>query len=257
MTEAGAVAKELVYGPPRLRMAFPGPNCSGCGGPLVAKIVMEALDELGVGGKAIGIMGAGCSTMAFGMTMIDMALCAHGVAPATAAGLKHGNFDDVIIVTAQGDGDCAAIGAGYLVNSAARSDKITVVMYNNGVYGTTGGQLAPTTLLGMRTSTTPQGRKGSVEGYPLHMAEMVATIRGTAYSARGAVNSPKNLRLTKQYAKRALQKQIDNVGFSFLEVLCPCPVNWHLSPVDAMIWMEKNQLAEYPVAEFKNVDKID
>jgi 2-oxoglutarate ferredoxin oxidoreductase subunit beta len=238
-------------------MAFPGPNCPGCGGPLVAKIIMEALDELGVGGMAIGILGAGCSTMAFGMTMIDIAICAHGTAPATGVGIKQGLFDDAIVVTAQGDGDCAAIGAGYLVNAAARSDKITVVMYNNGVYGTTGGQLAPTTLLGMKTTTSPEGRNARVEGYPLHIAEMVATITGTAYSARGAVNSPKNFQRTKQYAKTALQKQIDDIGFSFLEVLCPCPVNWHLSPVDAMIWMEENQIKEYPLGEFKNADRLD
>jgi 2-oxoglutarate ferredoxin oxidoreductase subunit beta len=217
---------------------------------------MEALEEEGVGGRAIGILGAGCSTMAFGMTMIDIALCGHGVSPATGAGLKHGLLDDAIIVTAQGDGDCAAIGAGYLVNAAARSDKITVVMYNNAVYGTTGGQLAPTTLLGMKTTTSPEGRDPKVEGYPLHMAELVATISGTAYSARGAVNNPKNLQETRQFAKTALQKQIDGIGFSFLEVLCPCPVNWHLSPVEALRWMEENQIKEYPLGEFKNVDSL-
>jgi 2-oxoglutarate ferredoxin oxidoreductase subunit beta len=109
----------------------------------------------------------------------------------------------------------------------------------------------------MRTTTTPEGRNPKTEGYPLHMAEMVATIGGAAYSARGAVNSPANFKRTKEYARRAIQKQIDNIGFSFVEVLCPCPVNWHLSPVDAMIWMEKNQLVEYPLGEFKNVDKLD
>jgi len=250
-------AREKVYGPPSLRMAFPGANCSGCGGPLVAKVVMEALEELGVSGKAIGVLGAGCSTMAFGMAMIDIALCAHGSAPATGVGLKHALYDDAIIVTAQGDGDCAAIGAGYVVNAAARSDKITVVMYNNAVYGTTGGQLAPTTLLGMKTTTSPEGRNAKVEGYPLHMAEIIATIAGTAYSARGAVNSPKNLQRTKQHAKAALQKQIDGIGFSFLEVLCPCPVNWHMSPVEALRWMESDQIKEYPLGEFKNVDRLD
>jgi len=252
-----AASKEKVYGPTELKLAFPMPSCPGCGHPLACKAIAEALEELGIAGKSICVIGVGCAGMGFYMTKMDIAMAAHGPAPATAIGIKQALFGDAIVFTVQGDGDCAAIGAGYLINSAARADRITVFMLNNATYGTTGGQMAPTTLLGQVTTTTPVGRDARTYGYPMHIPEMLVSMKGVVYSARSAVNSPANFQRTKRYAKAALQKQIDDVGFSFLEILTACVVNWHMTPVDAMTWMEEKQIAEYPLGEFKNVTSID
>lgn len=218
---------------------------------------MEALEELGIAEKSVVVIGVGCAGMAFFLSKMDMAMCAHGPSPSVATGIKHALFDDAIVFTIQGDGDCAAIGAGYLINAAARAERITIFMFNNANYGTTGGQMAPTTLLGQVTTTTPTGRDSKMHGYPIHVPEMLATMRGVAYSARGAINSPTHLQQTKKYAKAAFQKQIDNVGLSFVEVLTACPVDWHMDPVDAVKWMEEKQLAEFPLGEFKNVASLD
>ena len=251
--------KERVYGRPKLSLdlGIPLPSCPGCGHPLACKIVMEALEELGIEEKSVVVVGVGCAGMGFFMSKVDMAMCAHGPSPAVATGIKHALFDDVIVFTIQGDGDCAAIGAGYLVNAAARAEKVTIFMFNNATYGTTGGQMAPTTLLGQVTTTTPTGRDSKVHGYPLHVPEMLATMKGVAYAARGAINSPAHLQQTKKYVKAAFQKQIDSVGLSFVEVLTACPVDWHMDPVDAVKWMEEKQIAEFPLGEFKNVASLD
>lgn len=250
--------KELVYGPHKLRVPWMGIiGCPGCGHSLVGKAIIEVLEELEIGGRVVAVGGIGCHLSVVATTIVDRTIGAHGTAPATATGIKQALFDDAVVFTFQGDGDCAAIGAGYLVSTAARAERITVFMLNNANYGTTGGQLAPTTLLGQVTPTTPTGRDARTSGYPLHVPEMLATIKGVAYSARSAVSSPANFQRTKRYVKTALQKQIDDVGFSFVEVLDPCPVNWRMTPVDALDWMEEKQIAEYPLGEFKNVDRID
>ena len=256
VNQSGSVVKEKIYGPSSYRMNFSFPSCPGCGSPLACKIIMEVLEELGVIEKGIVVVGIGCSGMGFFLSKIDMTMCAHGSAPSVALGIKQANYDDAIVFTVQGDGDCAAIGAGYLVNSAARGDRITVFMLNNTNYGTTGGQMAPTTLLGQVTTTTPGGRNPVSHGYPLHIAEMLATIKGVAYSARGAINNFANYQRTKKYVKSAFQKQIDGVGFSFVEILVACPVNWHLEPLKAMKRLEE-VIAEYPLGEFKNVEVLD
>jgi len=255
--KADTMTKERVYGPSDYKLNFPLPSCPGCGSPLACKIVMEALEELGMIEKAVVIVGVGCAGMGFFLGKIDMAMSAHGPSPSLATGIKQANFDDVIVFTIQGDGDCAAIGAGYLINSAARGDKITIFMFNNTTYGTTGGQMAPTTLLDQVTTTTPEGRKASIHGYPLHVPELLATIKGVAYSARGSVNNFANYQRTKKYVKSAFQKQAEGVGLSFVEILSPCPVNWHMEPLKAMKWTEERMIVEYPLGEFKNVDSLD
>ena len=250
--------KELVYQSTELRIPWAQASCPGCGNPLANKAILEALDELGIAGRVVVVGGIGCSgTMGTILLKLDRAIAAHGTPPATATAIKQALFGDAIVFTIQGDGDCAAIGAGYLVNAAARAERITVFMLNNANYGTTGGQMAPTTLMGQVTPTTPMGRDARTCGYPLHVPEMLATIKGVAYSARSAVNSPANFQRTKRYVKTAFQKQMDDVGFSFVEVLDPCPINWHMTPVDALEWIEEKQIAEYPLGEFKNVDRID
>lgn len=256
MSETKAITKEKIYGPMELMIGRGGGACQGCGHPLVGKAILEVILELGIEGRVILVPGIGCGTGVLG-SKLDVAIGAHGAAPAIATGIKEALFGDAIVVTTQGDGDCAAIGAGYLIAAAARAQKITVFMYNNATYGTTGGQLAPTTLLGQVTSTTPMGRDPGMYGYPLHVPELLTTMKGVVYSARSAVNTPANYQRTKKYAKAALQKQIDNVGFSFVEVLTPCPNNWHMEPVKAMKWIGEEMIAEYPLGEFKNVAQID
>lgn len=255
MSEKKTATREKIYGLSELRLGHGGGACQGCGHPLISKAILEAIEELDIGGRVVHVAGIGCGTM--GAVKLDGAMAAHGAAPAIATGIKEALFDDAIVITTQGDGDCAAIGAGYLVAAAARAQRITVFMFNNATYGTTGGQMGPTTLVGQVTSTTPNGRDPDRYGYPLHVPEMLATMKGVVYSARSAINTPANFQRTKKYAKTALQKQIDNLGFSFVEVLTPCPNNWHMTPLKAMKWIGEEMMAEYPLGEFKNVDHID
>jgi len=249
--------KEWVSGTPKLidlrGMAFP--LCAGCGHPLVARLICEAVEELGIGGRAIGVAGVGCSVNIVMMVGTDSMGTPHGRPPDAATGIKR-LLPEAVVFTAQGDGDCISIGAGSLFGAVARSEKITVIMANNGNYGTTGGQLAPTTPMGEVTTTTPSGRTPAF-GYPVHVAEVLVPWKGVAYSARGAVNSPASYQRTRGYLKTAFQKQMDNVGFSFVEILTPCPPNFHLSPLQSLSWVEEKMVAEFPLGEFKNVDSIE
>ena len=254
---ADSEKKEQVYGPSKYKLHFPLPSCPGCGSPLACKAIMEVLEELEIIENSVVVIGVGCAGMGFFGANIDMAMCAHGPSPSVAEGIKQANYDDVIVFTVQGDGDCAAIGAGYLINSASRGDKITIFMFNNTNYGTTGGQMAPTTLIDQKTTTTPEGRGGSVHGYPIHVPELLATMKGVAYSARGSVHDFKHYQQTKKYVKAALKKQMDGIGLSFVEIITACPVNWHMTPLKSMEWIKEDVLTEYPVGEFKNVDSLE
>lgn len=230
--------------------------CPGCQEPVIGRIIGEALDELGVADRAIMIIGVGCHAfMGFGFE-VDAVGGIHGRAPDLATAIKR-IYQDTIVFTIQGDGDCIAIGSDPFIGALTRGEKITVVMFNNSNYGTTGGQLAPTTLMGQTTTTTPKGRDAAMEGYPVHTAELAATFKGVCYAARGAVNTPANYQRAKRYVKTAFQKQIDNVGLSFVEVIAACPPNWHLSPVDCLKRIEEETIAEFPLGEFKNVDRIE
>lgn len=247
-----------VYGTPALRqqpMDF-FPRCPGCSHGLAGKAVMEVLEEMDLAGNAIFVVGIGCHSTLIMETKLDVIQNAHGASPSVATGVKHAHFGKRLVFTIQGDGDCAAIGAGYLLNAAFRAEKITVIMVNNSLYGTTGGQMAPTTLMGQYTTTTPGGRQPQ-HGYPAHLPEMLATLRGVAYAARVALNSPSNFQKAKRAIRTAFQKQMDNVGFTFIEMLSLCPPNLRLSPVDATKYLDDAMMAEYPLGEFKNVDKTD
>jgi len=229
-------------------------SCPGCQHPTAGRIVAEVLEELGIDGKTIAVMGVGCAGGLLFGTNIDLTLPAHGRAPDAASAIKRCR-PDTIVWTMQGDGDCIAIGAGPLIGALTRNEKITIIMCNNTNYGTTGGQLAPTTLMGQVTPTSPYGRNAASEGYTVHTAELVATFPGCAYSARGALTSPDNYQRTKKYINTSFQKQIDNVGLSFVEVITACPVNWHKTPVECLKWIEDELLAEFPLGEFKNVQR--
>lgn len=250
--------KVWVSGSPRLwfRHASGARQCPGCHHPITERAIAEVVDEMGLENDIVLVTGIGCTSRAVGMFKFDGVLSAHGRPPDVASAIKRTLDGEPIVLTLQGDGDCISIGAGPFFNAVARAEKITVIMANNGNYGTTGGQMAPTTLLGQVTSTTPSGRTPDF-GYPMHIPEMIAPLKGVAYAARGSVHTAANYARTKKYLKTALQKQVDKVGFSFLEILSACPPDWHKTPLEALKWIEERMIPEYPLGEFKNVDKIE
>ena len=253
----GAINKTWVSGTPRLWVRHPvgGRHCTGCHHPLIERLIAETIEELGLEEDAILVVGVGCSVRAIAVLDIDNIYAPHGRPPDVATAIKRSLGGRPLVLTLQGDGDCIAIGAESLISAAARAEKITIIMINNANYGTTGGQMAPTTLLGQVTTTTPEGRDVST-GFPIHAPEFLADFKGVAYSARGTVHTPANYQRTKKYLKTALKKQVNKVGLSFLEIISACPVDWHLSPVDSLKFIEDKMLAEYPLGEFKNVEGV-
>ena len=244
-------------GTPRLwdPARFGGRHCPGCHDPIIERVLCEVIEELGIEGDTIQVNGIGCASRGWAEVDVDSIQTAHGRTPNVASAIKR-ILPDRIVFTMSGDGDCCAIGMESLMQAAIYGEKITVIMVNNTQYGTTGGQMGPTTLVGQVTTTTPEGRQVESFGYPLHAPELLATVKGVVYAARGAVNSPANFQRTKGYIKTALKKQIEGAGFSFVEVLSAWPVNWHMTPVEATKWLEENVIPEFPLGEFKNVDSI-
>ena len=225
--------------------------CPGCTHGIIHRLVAEALEELGVTGKTVGIASVGCSVFSYNYFNCDMIQAAHGRAPAVATGAKRANPDNVVF-TYQGDGDLAAIGTAETVHSAARGENITVIFVNNAIYGMTGGQMAPTTLPSQVTQTSPYGRDVTVVGYPVKVCEMLSQIDGATYLERVAVNNVKNIKKAKQAIKRAFQNQIEGKGFSLVEVLSTCPTNWGLTPKDALKWLDENMETYYPLGVYKD-----
>lgn len=250
------VGKVLVAGRPKVATAAPGTFCPGCHYGLVQRILCEVIEELGIQGRAILVTDIGCNSfLRLGMA-IDYMASLHGRSLVTATGVKRALPDAVVFHTG-GDGALGAIGAGHLINAMMRSEKVTTVFLNNAGYGMTGGQLAPTTLLGLRTTTCPEGRKAANIGFPLHVAELAATFKGTAYSARVSLHTPTNYQKARRAVKAAFQKQMDGVGYSIVEIVSACPTDWGLDPVEANKFVGEKMLAEFPLGEFKNVDRIE
>lgn len=250
------VQKKQVLSKPQLWTGEQTYWCPGCHYGIILRLILETIEELGVEDEAIGVTSVGCSYASFLFYQIDMIAAQHGRAPDVATGLKHARYGENMVFTIQGDGDLAAIGMGEVINAANRFEKLTTIFLNNGNYGTTGGQLAPTTILGQYTTTTPEGRNYETFGFPVHVPEMMATMKGVAYAARGAVNSPANLARTRKYMRKAFQRQIDNVGYSLLEIISACPSGWKLSPVDCNVRIDELVLQEYPLGEFKDVTNV-
>jgi 2-oxoglutarate ferredoxin oxidoreductase subunit beta len=250
------LARDKIVTRPKLMTQARSPYCPGCHYGIVTRLIAEVLEELDLGGRAIGLVAPSCSGGLQWQINIDWMSAAHGRAAATATGIKRVH-PGAVVFTVQGDGDLGAIGLGNTMHAMLRAEKITTIFLNNAGYGQTGGQMAPTTLIGMQTTTTPGGRQVSKEGYPLHVAELAAWMRGVAYSARWTVHTPPNYQRAKRAAKTAFQKQLDDIGFSLLELLCACPTNWSLSAVDCLKYIDDNMIAEYPLGEFKNVDKLE
>jgi len=240
-----------VYSRPKSLKRVPFHYCPGCGHSIIHRIMTELIDEMDLQDKVVGIPPAGCAVFAYHYFDIDMAESAHGRAIAVATGLKRAS-PEVIVFSYQGDGDLAAIGTAETIHAANRGENITAIFVNNAVYGMTGGQMAPTTLLGQKTTTSPYGRDMKMEGSPLKISEMLALAKGAVYIERTAVNSPANIRRTKKAIQKAFQTQIDNLGFSLVEILSPCPVNWKMAPLESWQWIDKEMIKEFPLGVIKD-----
>ena len=226
--------------------------CPGCTHGIIHRLVAEVLEELGVGETAIGIAPVGCAVFAYNYFNCDMMEAAHGRAPACATGAKRVHPDKVVF-TYQGDGDLASIGAAEIVHAAARGEKITTIFVNNAIYGMTGGQMAPTSLPGQITTTSPYGRDVSHCGYPVKMSEMLSQLDGPAFIQRVSVHDVKHVVQAKAAIKKAFQCQIEGKGFSMVEVLSTCPTNWGLTPQEALKWLEENMILQFPLGVYKEV----
>lgn len=227
--------------------------CPGCTHGIAHRLVAECIEELGMEKDAIGVAPVGCSVFAYNYFNCDMMEAAHGRAPAVATGIKRVH-PDKLVFTYQGDGDLASIGAAEIISAAGRGEKITTIFINNAIYGMTGGQMAPTTLVGQVTTTSPYGRQKEHCGEPLRMSEMLATINGSAYIERVSLHDVPNIIKAKKAIKKALQCQIEGKGFSLVEILSTCPTNWGMTPVAAKNWLVENMIPYYPLGVKKEVE---
>ena len=243
----------MVYQKSKMLTDAPLHYCPGCTHGIIHKLVAESLEELDAGGKAVGVAPVGCSVMAYDYFACDMVEAPHGRAPAIATGLKRA-LPDGMIFTYQGDGDLAAIGTAETVHAATRGENITVIFVNNAIYGMTGGQMAPTTLPGQVTQTTPYGRDVTTAGFPVRVCEMLATLSGVAYAERVSVDTVPNIRKAKAAIKKAFETQAAKKGFSIVEVLSTCPTNWGLTPTEALEWLRQNMMPYYPLGVYQDQD---
>ncbi|MDP3179912.1 MAG: thiamine pyrophosphate-dependent enzyme [Spirochaetaceae bacterium] len=244
---------EVAFGHPVSLKPIQTKYCPGCGHGVIHRLVAEVVDELGVQGKSIIMNPVGCSIWADLYFDFDSVQPAHGRTPAAATGVKR-CLPDHLVICYQGDGDLAAIGTAEIIHAANRGEKFTTIFVNNAIYGMTGGQMAPTTLIGQKATTAPYGRDPGVAGmgYPIRVCELLATLGGTKYLARGSVHNAVAVRKTKQYIKKAFEAQTRGLGFGMVEILSPCPTNWQMGPIEAEEWLERNMVPYYPLGEIKN-----
>ncbi|MEA5002422.1 MAG: thiamine pyrophosphate-dependent enzyme [Christensenella sp.] len=224
--------------------------CPGCTHGIIHRLVAECIEELGMEDKAVGVAPVGCAVFAYNYFNCDMMEAAHGRAPAVATGIKRTCPEDLVF-TYQGDGDLASIGTAEIVHAAARGEKITTIFVNNAIYGMTGGQMAPTTLVGQVTTTSPYGRNAETQGLPVRMAEMLGTLDGAYYIERTSTHDVANVIKTKKAIKKAFEYQMQGKGFSMVEILSTCPTNWGLNPVEALDWLKENMIPQYPLGVTK------
>lgn len=226
--------------------------CPGCGHSIAHRLIAETIDKLGIRERTIGIAPVGCAVFAYDYFNIDMIEVPHGRPPAAATGMKR-VLPDNIIFSYQGDGDLAAIGTAEIIHAANRGENLSMFFINNTTYGMTGGQMAPTTLAGQKTSTTPRGRNTDSAGHPIKVAELLSNLAGVKFAARSSVDSFKNITATKRLIEKVFQNQIDGVGFSFLEILSPCPTDWGMSPEKSISWLRENMITFYPLGIIKDI----
>ncbi len=242
---------KTVFDRPHALCDVPLHYCPGCTHGIVHRLVAEVIDELGIEGNTVGVAPVGCSVFAYNYFNCDMIEAAHGRAPAVATGMKR-THPDTVIFTYQGDGDLAAIGTAETVHAATRGENITIIFINNAIYGMTGGQMAPTTLPGQVTTTSPYGRDRKIQGNPIRVCEMLSTLDGTALAARVSVDNPKAIMNAKKMIRKAFDNQLAGRGFSIVEVLSTCPTNWGMTPRDALQWLRDNMIPYYPLGVYKD-----
>ena len=241
-----------VFQKPHALTDAPFHYCPGCTHGIIHRLVAEVIDELGIEGSTVGIAPVGCSVFAYNYFNCDMIEAPHGRAPAVATGVKRAN-PELTVFTYQGDGDLAAIGTAETVHVGARGENITIIFVNNAIYGMTGGQMAPTTLLGQVTTTSPYGRIREIQGNPIRVCEMVSTLDGVAYAERVSVDCVKNVVNAKKAIKKGFMMQQEKKGLSIIEVLSTCPTNWGLSPEKAIDWLRENMIEHYPLGVYKDI----
>src|SRR6266545_1360280 len=244
------VPEQLVYQRPRSLTDCVTNYCPGCTHGVAHRLVAEVIDELGIRERTIGVAPVGCAVFAYNYFDCDFVVAAHGRAPAMATGIKR-VLPDQVIFTYQGDGDLASIGLAEILHAAARGEQISVIFINNAIYGMTGGQMAPTSLPGMKTTSSPNGRDVETQGYPIQMAEMLATLQGTGYVVRRSLHDPKNIRLAKKAIRMAFETQARGLGFAMVDLLSTCHTNWGMTPVDALKFVEEHMVPAFPLGDYK------
>lgn len=245
-----------VYSRPKALTDIPTHYCPGCTHGVAHRLIAEVIDEMGIRDRTIGIAPVGCSVFAYNYFDCDFLEAAHGRAPAMATGVKR-VLPERFVFTYQGDGDLASIGMAEIMHAAARGENISVIFINNAIYGMTGGQMAPTTLPGQKTTSSPLGRDVEQVGFPLRMAEILSGLDGVGYVSRRSLHDPKNIRLAKKAIRTAFEVQERNLGFALVELLSTCPTNWGVNPLEALKWLEEHMLPVYPIGDFKVAQSLE
>jgi 2-oxoglutarate ferredoxin oxidoreductase subunit beta len=254
--DARVVEEQVVYERPESLLDVSTHYCPGCTHGIAHRIVAEVLDELGVRERTIGIAPVGCSVLIYNYFNVDFGEAAHGRAPAMATGIKR-VMPDHVVFTYQGDGDLAAIGTAEIIHAAGRGENITTIFINNAIYGMTGGQMAPTTLPGQQTKSSPDGRDVELAGFPMKMAELLSNMEGAAYVARRSLHNVREINRAKKAIKIAFQAQLAGLGFSMVELLSSCPTNWGMTPPEALQWVEDHMVPFYPLGDYKVIDAVE
>ena len=247
---ATALTSQVVYQRPQSLSDTPMHYCPGCTHGIAHRLIAEVLDEMNLRENTIGVAPVGCSVFAYNYFNVDFVEAAHGRAPAMATGIKR-VLPDRTVFTYQGDGDLASIGMSEIMHAGMRGENITVIFINNAIYGMTGGQMAPTTLPGQKTTSSPNGRDVEHTGYPARMAEVLSTLDGAGYVVRRSLHDPKNIRLAKKAIRMAFETQQRGLGFSMVELLSTCPTNWGFTPSQALVWLEEHMIPAYPLGDYK------
>jgi 2-oxoglutarate ferredoxin oxidoreductase subunit beta len=250
MTTLNPELEQVVYERPEALMDVSTHYCPGCTHGVAHRLIAEVIDEMGIRERMVGVASVGCSVFAYNYFDFDFVQAPHGRAPAMATGIKR-VLPDRVVMTYQGDGDMASIGMAEVVHAAARGENICVFFLNNTNYGMTGGQMAPTTLPGQKTTTSPNGRDVETQGYPIRAAELLSTLDGASYVVRRSLHDPKNIRLAKKAIRTAFETQVRGLGFSMVEMLSICPTNWGMTPLDSIKWLEEKMVPYYPLQDFK------
>lgn len=250
-----AEKETIVYERPQALSDVPTHYCPGCTHGTAHRLVAEVIDELGLRERAVLVASVGCSVFAYDYFNLDACEAAHGRAPAMATGIKRVNPDNIVF-TYQGDGDLASIGIAEVIHAATRGEKITIIFINNAIYGMTGGQMAPTSLLGQVTTSSPFGRDAELAGKPIHMAELLAGLPGTVYSVRRSLHDARHVNQAKKAIRVAFEAQMEGLGFSLVELLSSCPTNWKMTPAEALEWVRDEMIPIYPLDDYKVIDEL-